>query len=120
MFTQSPKRISAKYVEELGEKALWYGDVYEEQDLNKLLIEGIDESIKQWMRGNWTTQKIARLQNLEFHATSLLQLQGEQHNTPTIIQFSIEIQSQSPNWQSWEPKVKVITSSNTGTVPDGR
>lgn len=48
------------------------GDKNEEHDLNEIIIEGLDESIRQSMKGCWALCKTGSLYDLEFRATSFL------------------------------------------------
>lgn len=50
-FIQLPNKTPSQYAEELVVKMLRYKDVYNTQDVNKILIKRLDESIMQSMRG---------------------------------------------------------------------
>lgn len=72
---QPSGRKPSQYVEELVKKTLRCRDVYEKYALNYIYIEGFDSSICHSMREHWEGKKKASLQDLAFHATSLLRLQ---------------------------------------------
>lgn len=75
-FLQPSNITPSQYVKELMTETLWCGDVYEKYALNKILIEGLDASIRQSMREQRRNMKDANLHVLAFHVVSLLRMQG--------------------------------------------
>lgn len=66
MFIQTRKKTPSQYAEELVAMTIRYGDVYEEQCLNKIFIKKLDRCIRKSMEEVWSTQKTARLCDLVF------------------------------------------------------
>lgn len=97
-------------------KTLYYRNVYEEYALDEILIENIDASIPDSLREYWGNKKIKNLQNLAFHATSLLRLQGHDSSRKQTRPIGPKPQNQrTKTWSSHKSGRNAVRSGSASS-----
>lgn len=102
--------------EELVTKTVCCGDVFGEHALNKILTGGLDVSIYDSMREYWKNKQNAKLHDLVFQATSLLQLQG--HDVASKRTNTTESKHQKQRgklWSSFKSGINTMKSKSTSS-----
>lgn len=117
--TEPLNETLSQHTEELVVKALQYGDVFEQHDLNEILTEGLDIAIRQSIRGYRAKRQSAGLHYLAFYTTSVLKLQGGKHESSNS-QGGGKFRNGRAVKQSCGKPVKVITLSITGLISNGQ